>query len=360
VLKRAWATALAATTHDELQYSGPEPIDALTQELLPRLAADGIAASADDLVVGASAQQFMILVPQVLAMMSGATRLVVAVEEPGYPTIFDTYERAGYSLVGVEVDAQGAIPVALDAALATGAQVILLTPRAHNPTGASWTPRRVGDLADVLADHPEVVIIEDDQFAGIAATRPGSLIADARFSDRVVYIRSFSKSVAPDLRVAVAVAGPMLRRRLAEAKSFADGWTSRLAQRALAEALADPALDEAMAGASNAYGARRAAAATTLTAGLAPLGGGALAGDDGVNVWVHLPPGIDAIAAIERSAAMGVLVAPGEPFFIRPGRHDVLRMNAGSVSAELAAAAGRIVAEATRSAATTVPDGFPV
>jgi GntR family transcriptional regulator/MocR family aminotransferase len=360
VLKRAWGAAIAATTQAELQYSGPEPIDELTRQLLPRLAADGITAGGEDLVVGASAQQFMVLVPHILGMTAAAAKLVVAVEEPGYPTIFDAYERAGYALVGVEVDAQGAIPASLDAALAAGAQVVLFTPRAHNPTGASWTARRVADLADVLADHPEVVAIEDDQFAGIAVTRPGSLIADQRIGDRVVYVRSFSKSVAPDLRVAVAVAGPALRQRLAEAKSFADGWTSRLAQRALAAALADNAFDEAMAAASEAYAARRAAAAATLSAGLAEMGGGALPGDDGVNVWVHLPPDVDAAAVVERAAAMGVLVAPGEPFFIRPGRHDVLRMNAGSVTAEVAAAAGRIVSEAARSAVSTDADGFPV
>ena len=101
--------------------------------------------------------------------------------------------------------------------------MVLLTPRAHNPTGASWTVRRLGELADVLADHAGVLAIEDDRFAGITVARPGSLLNDRRIADRVVYVRSFSKSIAPDLRIAVAVAGPFLRRQLAEAKSLADG-----------------------------------------------------------------------------------------------------------------------------------------
>ncbi|MCC7023995.1 MAG: PLP-dependent aminotransferase family protein, partial [Thermomicrobiales bacterium] len=318
-LQRAWGEAIASTTHADLQYSGPDPIAPLASQVVAQLAADGIAVAAADLVVGSSAQQFMVLALHVLAMTTDVPHLRIAVEEPGYPTIFDTYERLGYGLIGVEVDAAGAAPASLDAALAAGAHAVLLTPRAHNPTGASWSPQRLRDLADVLADHPRVLVIEDDQFAGIAVTRPGSLLNDQRLADRVIYVRSFSKSIAPDLRIAVAAAGPLLRRQLAEAKSLADGWSSRLAQRALAIALGDAELLAALDTARDAYAERRAAAAHALNTALGSAGGGAAVGDDGVNIWVHLPLGVDAARAVERAAALGVLVAPGEPFFIRPG-----------------------------------------
>ena len=61
-----------------------------------------------------------------------------------------------------------------------------------------------------------------------------------------------------------------------------------------------------------------------------------------------------------RAALLGVLVAPGEPFFIRPGRHDVLRLNAGSVPAEAAADAGRVVAAAIRASRVSSIDAFTV
>jgi GntR family transcriptional regulator/MocR family aminotransferase len=360
VLQRAWTAAIAATTHADLQYSGPDPIAALADEVVALLAADGIPVSAADLIVGSSAQQFMVLALHTLATASDASRLLVAVEEPGYPTIFDTYDRADYGLVGVEVDTDGAVPASLAAALNAGARAVLLTPSAHNPTGASWSRQRMGELADVLADHPGVLAIEDDQFAGVAAVRPGSLLNDPRIADRVIYIRSFSKSIAPDMRIAVAVARPHLRRQLAEAKSFADGWSSRLAQRALAIALADRDLGHALTAARQQYAARRTAAADALNAGLSGLGGGAWRGDDGVNVWVHLPLGVDAARVVERAAALGILVAPGEPFFIQPGRHDALRINAGSVSTAVATEAGRVVAEAIQAAGVTSIDAFAV
>lgn len=346
VLKRAWKKAIDQIDPEDLQYAGPEPIETLTQELLPRLAADNVPARESDLVVGSSAQQLMVLTLQVLASRAGHADTVVAVEEPGYPTIFDAYERLGYRLVGIEVDEKGAIPTSLDSILSTGVTAVLFTPRAHNPTGASWSADRRMAIADVLAAHPEVVAIEDDQFAGIASTRAGSLLLDRRIEDRVVYIRSFSKSVAPDLRLGIAAARPRMKTFLTEAKGFADGWSSRLSQRALALALADEQLDSVLAAACNSYAERRGEAIRGLDE-LIHAGGSAWSGADGVNVWVHLPSGVDSNHVIGKAAEFGVLVAPGEPFFVLPGHGDVVRLNAGSVGATEALKAGKALATAS-------------
>jgi DNA-binding transcriptional MocR family regulator len=360
LLQRVWKEVVDSTSQSELQYAGPEPVESLVKELLPRLALDNVPARAADLVVGSSAQHLMVLTLQVLSAASANSEVTIAVENPGYPTIFDTYERAGYRLVGIEIDAFGAIPASLDSALRDGATAVLFTPRAHNPTGASWSVERAAMLADVIAAHPGVVVIEDDHFAGITTTRPGSLLADDRIEERVVYLRSFSKSVAPDLRIAVAVARTRLRSLLTEAKSFADGWTSRIAQRVLARALADEELDTFFERAAAAYAQRRIAAASELHAALAPLGGGAWSGADGVNIWVQLPPNSDSVQVVEQSASLGVLVAPGEPFYLRPGHIDVLRVNAGAVSADRAIEVGKAIAKAALTQVETPVAAIPV
>ena len=87
-----------------------------------------------------------------------------------------------------------------------------------------------------------MLAIEDDHFGDLAHERAGSLLADSRVEDRVIYIRTFSKSIAPDLRLAVAAARPRLKTLLQEAKSHADGWSSRLLQRVLAGVLQDDGL----------------------------------------------------------------------------------------------------------------------
>ncbi len=360
VLKRAWKKSLESTRHVDLQYAGPKPIDSLIDELLPRLLADGVPARPAEFVVGSSAQQLMVLTLQVVATVTGESQVAVAVENPGYATIFDTYERMGHRLIGIEVDAFGAVPSSLEAALREGASAVLLTPRAQNPTGGSWSVERLAALADVIAAHAGVIVIEDDHFAGITTTHAGSLLGDRRIEDRIVYLRSFSKSIAPDLRIAIAAARPRLRSLLIEAKNFADGWTSQMTQRTLAYVLADTELNDQLATAARAYLERRTIAARELDVRLAPLGGAAWSGADGVNIWVHLPSGLDALHVVEQAASLGVLVAPGEPFFIRPGRSDVLRINAGAVNVDRAADIGRIVAKAALTQAETTVHAIPV
>lgn len=345
-IRASWQRAIEDIAPKDLQYASPEPIDALSAQVVRRFAADNIPTRESDLVVANSAQQFMMLALQAVQSRRPQRRCMVAVEEPGYPTIMDAFEKAGAALCGVAVDGHGAVPASLEAALRSGADMLLLTPRAHNPTGASWTPERLRDLADVLASAPDVVVVEDDQFGGIASSRAGSLLQDLRLESRVIYIRSFSKSLGPDLRVAVGAARQPLRSVLLESKSLADGWTSHLLQRTVAAMLADPATDSALAVAVGSYRERREAAARALLEAASWQGVDAWAGQDGVNVWVRLAQGTDCSHVAELAAARGVLVAPGEPFFVKPGQTGQLRFNAGSVSVEQAAAAGKLLGEA--------------
>ena len=117
------------------------------------------------------------------------------------------------------------------------------SPRAPTiPPGRPGGPSGSRRWADVLSRRPHVLAIEDDHFGDIAHERAGSLLADPRVEDRVIYIRTFSKSIAPDLRLSVAAARPRLKTLLQEAKTHADGWSSRLLQRVLAGVLQDEAL----------------------------------------------------------------------------------------------------------------------
>jgi GntR family transcriptional regulator / MocR family aminotransferase len=346
VIRRAWANCMQEVTSADLQYAGTAPIQPLAEILVPILEGDLIPARTQDLIIGSSAQQFFALIYEVVRVKSEKSTLTVAVEEPGYPTLMDTLERAGGRLVGIAVDRFGAVPASLDAALRDGARLVILTPRAHNPTGASWSTERLSELSDVLKAHPDAVVVEDDQVAGIAATKPGSLLSIPELENRVLHVRSFSKSIAPDLRMAAAVARPLIREPLSEAKTYADGWSSRLLQRVLAKTLQTDEINVALKNARDAYRDRRQSACAALNQIVAPRGGSCWSGSDGVNVWVRLPPGVDSKHIQERSAAAGVRIADGEPFFIAPGQNDVVRLNAGSVEAEDAAKAGKIVGQA--------------
>lgn len=350
VMQRAWRAAASQLTHADLQYAGPAPEQTLESQLLGRLEADLVPASASDLVVGSSAQQLMTLAIQVVTSLTRNSQLLVGVEEPGYPTLFDSYERLGHRLVGVEVDTEGAVPASVGRALARGASAILLTPRAHNPTGASWSPSRLKELAEVLANYPEAIIIEDDQFAEAANSRSGSLLQDRRLTNRVIYIRSFSKVIAPDLRLAVAVARPQLRALLMEGKFYTDGWSSRFSQKALSHALADTELEHAITSARNTYNCRRQLFIQALSAVSRADELTITNAVDGVNVWLSLHHQVSASEVAEHAAAAGVLVATGEPFFVKVGRDDALRVNTGMIAEQDTTEVSQKLASAVKAA----------
>jgi GntR family transcriptional regulator/MocR family aminotransferase len=347
LIKRHWLAAFDDVRNCDLQYNTVEPIEALTEVLPSRLSADGIPVNAADLLVGTSAQQFMVLATGVIRRLGGALEPVIAVEQPGYYTIFDTWDHAGIHMIGIETDTDGARPESVEAAIRAGANVVLFTPRAHNPTGASWRPERLQVLGDVLSRCPQVLAIEDDHFGDLAHEHAGSLLADARIEDRVIYIRTFSKSIAPDLRLAVAAARPRVKTLLQEAKSQADGWSSRLLQRVLAGVLEDDALAPWWGRVRQTYQTRRERVAEVLSR-RGTTGVAAWPGRDGVNVWIHLPSGFDAGEVIERAAALGVLIAPGEVFYLSPGHSDVVRFNVGSVETERVSDCAELLAKAIR------------
>jgi GntR family transcriptional regulator/MocR family aminotransferase len=347
-LQRAWREVIETIDPASLQYPSREPEPELERQILAVLAAGRIPTEAVELVVGNSAQQFFALAAEVAGAAHQGNRLV-AVEEPGYYSAFDLFERLGWQLAGVEIDRHGAAPDSLERALAPGARLALLTPTAHNPTGASWSPERRAALAKVIAGFPDVIVVEDD-FFHFGPAKVASLLADRRIAGRVLHLRSFSKTIAPDLRIAVAAALPPLGRLLAEAKGYADGWTSHLTQRVLATLLADPAFGQRSAAAQEAYAARRVAVGQALAhhAGWTGLP----TTQDGLNIWFPLPDGCEASIVVEAAAANGVLVAPGDPFFIRPGRGEAVRINAGSVSVDQADRVALVIAEAVAQAAT--------
>lgn len=234
----------------------------------------------------------------------------VIVEDPSFPPIFDLCDQLGLERVPVPLDRHGLRPDALEAALRTGAEVVVLQPRAHNPTGVSMTSTRARELAAVIRRHlaatpgADVHVIEDDHSGEIASSADVSL--GTSLPDRVVHVRSYSKSHGPDLRIA-AVGGPAgVLDRVVARRMLGPGWTSRLLQRLLTDLLVDGEALAAVAQARRIYYARQRA----LTTALAEHGLEVHPGD-GINVWV---PVADEATALVRLEAAGIKVARGRPF----------------------------------------------
>ena len=263
----------------------------------------------------------------------------VIVENPTFPPFIDLLEAYGLEAVGVELDPEGMRPEPFAAALASGPAVVLLQPRAHNPTGVSMSVERAARLAAILRrSHggAETIVVEDDHSGAISSAADVSLAG--WLPERVLHVRSFSKSHGPDLRIG-ALGGPReLVDRVVARRLLGPGWTSRMTQAILHELLTDPTSLAQIETARRVYAMRQRDLADAVRAA-----GGQLAEGDGINAWLRVADERDAIVEL---AAAGIRVAPGAPFQIgdAPEPHvrvtvGVLRDEAPAVGAALAAVA---------------------
>jgi DNA-binding transcriptional MocR family regulator len=264
----------------------------------------------------------------------------VAVEQPCFPPLLDLLEMAGTVPIGVRYDAEGPVVADVVSALDAGAKVLFFQPWGQNPSGRSLSLARAGELATVLAGR-DPVIVEDDS-AGGAPSGP-QISLGALLPDRIVLVRSFSKTHGPDLRLA-AIGGPAsVVAPIVERRYLGQGWSSRLVQSILLELLTDPHSREQVTRAQATYAVRTAALASALADR-----GVCVPGRDGINLWV---PVADQGAALLHLAAAGVRAASGDPFWISAPDSDHIRITTSSIDADdesgLAALAD-LVADAAR------------
>lgn len=247
----------------------------------------------------------------------------VLVENPTFPPIIDLLEQRGMVVVPMAVDHAGPDPASLASALAgpAPAKALVIQPRAHNPCGHAITTARVGELAAVLANAPDVVVIEDDHGAAISTSPPVSL--GVHLPDQTVHIRGFSKSHGPDLRLAAVGGAGDIVDRVVQRRLLGPVWSSRLLQAILLDLLTDPESVAAVGKAGTEYASRR----RLLTTALASRGV-RVSGHDGINLWIEVH---DENSALLTLAVHGITAAPGSPFLTAPLPTDHIRVTCASV-----------------------------
>ena len=248
----------------------------------------------------------------------------VVLESPGYPPFYDLVESLGAEVVPVEMDHSGLRPESLRAALDTRPAAVVFQPRAQNPTGISMSPARAHELAAVLARRrrqPLPWIVEDDHSGAISTSPDVSL--GSFLPERVVHVRSFSKSHGPDLRIA-ALGGPAeMIDPLVARRMLGPGWTSRMVQTILHDLLTQArSMDEVSEARRQYFGRQRDLVARLAEHGIE------VGEADGINLWL---PVHDERAALLRLAAEGIRVAGGTPFFPDGASTPHIRVTSGLV-----------------------------
>ncbi|MFY9890646.1 MAG: aminotransferase class I/II-fold pyridoxal phosphate-dependent enzyme, partial [Streptosporangiaceae bacterium] len=209
---------------------------------------------------------------------------------------------------------------------------VVFVPRAQSPTGAAWEPGRAAELALVLAQSPEVLVIEDDHAAEVAGAPALTVTAGRR---KWAVIRSVSKTLGPDLRLAVLAGDPVSVARVEGRQALGPGWVSYLLQETVAGLWQDPETGRLLERAAAAYARRR----ERLTGELAALGIAAT-GKSGMAVWVPVP---DEAAMSSALLDRGWAVAPGQRFRltsppgIRIGIATLTAAETGRLAADISA-----------------------
>jgi DNA-binding transcriptional MocR family regulator len=284
-----------------LDLRAHEPVDPRLRDLASSsLTADGVNSRAITVVGGALDGIERVLESHLLP----GDR--VAIEDPAYPPLRDVLLALGLTPVPVAVDDRGPIPSALDSGLSKGIDALLIVPRAQNPFGSALDPERAAELSRSLSARPRVLVVEDDYAGAVSGASYVSVIP--RDWPRWAVIRSVSKVLHPDLRLALLAGDATTVARVEGRQALGTRWVSRLLQALAAEMLGDDEFEAIAARARDAYAHRRQAMIAALR-----RHGIRAHGRSGMNVWV---PVREESAVVSALLAAGWLVAAGERYRI--------------------------------------------
>lgn len=257
----------------------------------------------------------------------------VAVEDPGWGALLDLVPAMGLRALPVPVDDEGPVPAGMAGALEQGARAVVVTARAQNPTGAAVSAERARHLRAVLADHPRVLLVEDDHGHGMVDLPLHALVGTVA---HWALVRSTAKAYGPDLRLATLTGDPLTVDRVRGRQQLGPGWISHLLQDTVAELWASGAVDPARV--AGAYRERRDGLVRALRRRSVEA-----RGRSGMNVWV---PVADETGAVARLLQHGWAVAPGARFRLAspPG----VRITVSTLTAEEIEPLAETVAEAVR------------
>ena len=306
--------------------SGPQGYRPLREFLAAKLRRDaGISCSYDDILIVSGSLQALDLINAVF-LARGDT---VIVEQETYQGALNRLTRLGVNAVGIPLDADGMRVDALEAALADlkrrniRPKYIYTIPTVQNPTGTIMGEERRAQLLRLSEDYG-VPIFEDDCYADLIwdGRRPPAIHAMSK-TDGVIHIGSFSKSIAPALRVGYIVARWDVLSRILSMKI--DAGSGALEQMVLAEYCTShftthvPALRRGLR-----------TKLETLMEALNEQFGTAAEFDDpkgGIFLWVKLPDNVDALKLYQSALAAGVAINPGPEWSTnRPHSRNRLRL----------------------------------
>jgi 2-aminoadipate transaminase len=321
----ACATVLKTDGRAALQYAASEGYRPLCEWVAAQLPWD---VSADQVLITTGSQQGLDLVAKVL-IDAGST---VLVETPTYLGALQAFTPMEPHIVSVASDDEG---VRVDdlAAKAEGARFLYVLPNFQNPTGRSMSEARRAALVARAAEIG-LPIVEDNPYGDLWFDQPPPAPLTARNPDGCIYLGSFSKVLAPGLRLGYVVAPKAIMPKLLQAKQAADLHSPSFNQRMVAEVLKDGFIDRHVPTIRALYKRQCAAMLDALRTEMTGLDVQWNTPDGGMFLWVRLPAGMNAVELLPKAVDKGVAFVPGAAFYADGADPRTLRLSFVTASEE--------------------------
>ena len=296
---------------DSLQYGPTEGYRPLRQ-----LWADRLHRHVEEVLITTGSQQALDLLGKVLV----EPQSTVLVENPTYLAALQAWRVYGAKFASTPLDEDGLVVDELP----TQGQFLYTIPTFQNPSGATLSLKRRHKLVEWSQKH-QIPVIEDDPY-GALRFEGEPLPRLVELDPRIVHLSTYSKTLAPSLRVGVLVGPAPLISKLVQAKQATDLHTSTLNQRIAYELDRNGYIDKHILDLRRVYRERRDAMVAAVRKYFPPHAK-LIVPQGGMFLWVTLEPGFDSVAALERCVPHKVAFVPGNNFHPYGGDSHTLRLN---------------------------------
>ncbi len=256
----------------------------------------------------------------------------VLVETPSYLGALQAFSLFEPEFVSIPTDEHGLIPAALTPELTAGARFLYALPNFQNPTGRRLPLERRQELVQRAKDLG-VLLVEDDPYGELSYSGSQLPTLLSMNPDGVIYMGSFSKILAPGMRLGFVIAPPDLHFKLCQAKQASDLHTPTFTQRIAYETVKDGLLERHIPTIRELYGKQCAYMLDALKRHM-PEGVTWNAPEGGMFIWVELPEGLNSMTILEEAVRRNVAYVPGAPFYATNPRMNTLRLAFVTVPAE--------------------------
>ena len=343
LLRQVAERVLTADTAGALQYGPAEGYPPLRAWVADCLSARGLRAKPENILLTSGSQQALDLVARAFLNEGDG----VCIESPTYLAALQVCDSYGVIYRPVPQDEDGMDVSAAESALASGCKLLFALPNFQNPTGRTLTLERRERLATALAGTG-TVLLEDDayydlRYEGDALPPIGSLMRDGI----ALYSGTFSKSIAPGLRVGYLCGPDEVIERLTQLKQITDLHTGSFSQRLIYGFVTECDLNAQIDRLRTSYRTKRDVMLRTLKETM-PTGVRWTHPAGGMFLWMTLPPALDCAILLKASMARGVIFVPGAGFHPDGRGANTMRLNFVSASPEKIATGVRLLADVIR------------